>query len=119
SARLPRSPRPHEANEDDAPTDDGMSVLQSSDPLEKAEDPSGMQRPTDRDDETAGEEFADALSELPEARLIRSPTPAREVLLSDDAPQRRALPRADSMPTQTTRIHYPEWDYRIEGYHHP
>lgn|SRR5690554_3602039 len=119
SARLPRSPRPHEANEDDAPTDDGMSVLQSSDPLEKAEDPSGMQRPTDRDDETAGEEFADALSELPEARLIRSPTPAREVLLSDDAPQRRALPRADSMPAQTTRIHYPEWDYRIEGYHHP
>src|SRR5690606_27205340 len=119
SAHMPRSPRERKANKDEDRKDDGTWMVQTAEPLEKAEDPMGMQRPTDRDDETPSEDFADALSELPEARLVSTPTPAKEVLLSDDTPERRELARSAQIEEDTPRIHYPEWDYRINGYRHP
>ena len=59
-------------DEDDDSERQGAWMVQTSEPHEAAEDPIGMQRPTDRDESTAAEEFADSLSELPEARLIVS-----------------------------------------------
>src|SRR5690606_39761990 len=90
SAHMPRSPKERKADEDEDKKEEGTWMIQTAEPLEKAEDPMGTQRPTDRDEETASEEFADALSELPEARLVTTPTPARELLLSDDTPDRNA-----------------------------
>jgi len=119
SAHMPRSPKERKAEAEEDREDDGMWMMQTAEPLEKAEDPMGMQRPTDRDEETAGEEFADALSELPEARLVSSPTPAKEILLSDDTPDLRSPARSENPETTTAQIHYPEWDYRISGYLHP
>lgn len=120
SAHMPRSPKERKADEDEDRKEEGTWMIQTAEPLEKAEDPMGTQRPTDRDEDTASEEFADALSELPEARLVTTPTPAKEILLSDDTPDRQTLARSDAAPAGTaTRIHYPEWDYRINGYHHP
>jgi len=119
SAHMPRSPKERKAEEDEDRKEDGTWMIPTSDPLEKAEDPMGTQRPTDRDEETASEEFADALSELPEARLVITPTPAKEVLLSDDTPDRQSLARSEAVEETTPKIHYPEWDYRINGYHHP
>lgn len=119
SAHMPRSPKEREANEDEDRKEDGTWMIPTSDPLEKAEDPMGTQRPTDRDEETASEEFADALSELPEARLVTTPAPAKEVLLSDDTPDRKNLARSETVEETAPKIHYPEWDYRINGYHHP
>ena len=119
SAHMPRSPKEREASDDEDRKDDGTWMVQTAEPLEKAEDPMGMQRPTDRDDDTPSEEFADALSELPEARLVSTPTPAKEVLLSDDTPDRRELARSAQIEEDTPKIHYPEWDYRINGYRHP
>lgn len=119
SARLPRSPKQRKSTEEDEREEDGTCMIQTAEPLEKAEDPMGMQRPTDRDEETASEEFADALSELPEARLVTTPAPAREILLSDDTPDRQSVARGDAAVESGLKIHYPEWDYRINGYRHP
>src|SRR5690606_31110465 len=118
SAHMPRSPKARDAADDEDKKEEGTWMVQTAEPMEKAEDPMGTQRPTDRDEDTASEEFADALSELPEARLVSSPTPAKEVLLSDDTPDRQSLPRREPVPETTPKIHYPEWDYRINGYHH-
>lgn len=119
SARMPRSPKARQNNENDDKKEDGTWMIQTGEPLEKAEDPMGTQRPADRDEDTAAEEFADALSELPEARLVTTPSPAKEVLLSDDTPERLHRAQTGKAGPESTRIHYPEWDYRINGYHHP
>jgi nitric oxide reductase NorD protein len=117
SARLPRSPTVREAPENEDDTRQGAWMVQTAQPHEQAEDPIGMQRPTDRDDATAAEEFADALSELPQARLVATPSRPKEVLLSEDLPASRskaALP--DRAPGTTGRHRYPEWDYRRQAY---
>ncbi|OWW21053.1 nitric oxide reductase activation protein NorD [Noviherbaspirillum denitrificans] len=120
SARLPRRPDVREPKDDEGDDKQGAWMIQTSQPHEQVEDPVGMQRPTDRDESTAAEEFADALSELPEARLVSTPGRAKEVLLSDDAPESRArieAPRA--WDGSGTRLDYPEWDYRVAAYRQP
>lgn len=117
SARLPRSPTVREAPEDEDDTRSGAWMVQTAQPHEQAEDPIGLQRPTDRGETTAAEEFADALSELPQARLVATPGRPREVLLSDAPPASRArmtLPSED--PGAAARFRYPEWDHRSEAY---
>ena len=61
-------------------------MIQASAPHEVAEDPFGLQRPTDRDAQTAADEFAESLAELEQARLVSTPGAPKEVLLSDDPP---------------------------------
>ena len=61
-------------------------MIRFDDPMESAEDPMGLERPADHDDATKASDLADALSELPEARIMRTPGAPREVLLSDGAP---------------------------------
>ncbi|WP_353172413.1 nitric oxide reductase activation protein NorD [Paracandidimonas soli] len=119
SARLPRSPKERKANEDEDDDKQGVWMVQTADPLEKAEDPMGMQRPADRDQDTAAEEYADALSELEQARLVSSPTPAKEILLSDDPLDKRASARSTPASATERLLRYPEWDYRLGGYRHP
>lgn len=119
SARLPRRPEVRENAEDEDRQQQGAWMVQSTQPQEHAEDPVGMQRPSDRDETTAAEEFADSLSELPQARLVATPERAKEVLLSDDPPQARTRHGAASLPATGTRLAYPEWDYRIGAYREP
>jgi nitric oxide reductase NorD protein len=94
----------------------GHFMVQTAQPSESAEDPMGIQRPTDRDDATAAEDLAESVADLPEARLVTRPGSPKEVLLSSEPPRSRAK-------TQTTvqagGIAYPEWDYRIGGYRTP
>lgn len=117
SARLPRSPTVREAPDDEDDTRQGAWMVQTAQPHEQAEDPIGMQRPTDRDDTTAAEEYADALSELPQARLVATPSRPKEVLLSEDLPASRARAALSSGdPGTAGRYRYPEWDYRSESY---
>lgn len=122
SARLPRRPKERQAGADEDDDKQGVWMVQTNDPLDKAEDPMGLQRPVDRDEDTGADEYADALSELGEARLVSSPTPAKEILLSDDPPDKRSVQRLaeDSRAAGAQRVlRYPEWDYRINGYRHP
>ncbi|MGV3740979.1 MAG: nitric oxide reductase activation protein NorD [Burkholderiaceae bacterium] len=120
SASLPRRPEVREASEDEDDSKPGAWMVQTSHPHEQAEDPIGMQRPTDRDEETAAEEFADSLSELNEARLVTTPGRRKEVLMSDDAPAMQAGRRKIEAATGISQIlSYPEWDYRAHGYREP
>lgn len=120
SARMDRRPAVREALPDeDEPQDPGAWMIQPGEPLEQAEDPMGMQRPTDRDEKTAAEELADSLSELNEARLVSTPGTPKEILLSDDAPEARVKGGTHAAPTDGDGIEYPEWDYRMAAYREP
>ncbi len=120
SARLTRSPQVREGLADEDDDQPGAWLVQPSPPHEQAEDSMGLQRPTDRDAATAAEEFADALSELPEARLVSVPGKPKEVLLSDDPPEARASGASTTQPVGATGpLHYPEWDWRLGAYRNP
>lgn len=116
-ARMARRPEVREAreNEDDQ-QEQGMWMLQMDDPQQHVEDPMGLQRPTDRDESADPGDLADSLSELSEARLISTPRPAQEVLVGDDPLDRRAVFHAPDRE-MAAGIAYPEWDFRIDGYH--
>ena len=118
SARLARRPEVREAKEGEDDERPGAWMIQSAQPAESAEDPFGMQRPTDVDEDAAADEYADSVSELGEARLVSTPERAREILVSDDPPDavtRRELQRASA----EAELNYPEWDYRLQAYRHP
>lgn len=121
SARLGRRPEVRPDVEDEDDSGPGIWMVQTAQPHEQAEDPMGLQRPTDRDAQTAAEDFADALSELPEARLVSAPGKPKEIFLSDDPPesQARQVPAAAAAPDATEPLHYPEWDWRSASYRHP
>ena len=115
-ARLERRPEVREADDDEDDQEPGAWMIQSAQPEEHIEDPMGAQRPTDRDEQTAAEEFADSMSELPEARLVSTPGRPKEVLLSDDPPDARSKSEAAVAAEGGSRISYPEWDFRISAY---
>lgn len=115
-ARLERRPEIREAADDEDDQEPGAWMIQSAQPEQHVEDPMGAQRPTDRDDQTAAEEFADSMSELPEARLVSTPGRPKEVLLSDDPPDARSKAEATPAAEGGSRIRYPEWDFRVNAY---
>ena len=90
-AEMRRRPRPREATEDEDDPDAGTWVIRADEPQESVEDPLGLQRPSDRDETADPEGLADSLSDLPEARIVRTPGPAREVLRSGEEIQRREV----------------------------
>lgn len=108
--------RPHARdaaeNEDDAHA--GTWVIRADEPQESVEDPFGLQRPADRDDDADPEGLADSLSELPEARLVRTPAAPREVLKAGEPIERIA--GETSAPAAHRGFVYPEWDHRRHAY---
>jgi nitric oxide reductase NorD protein len=110
--------REAEPDEDDARQ--GAFMVQTAQPHEHAEDPGGLQRPPDIDQDTPAEELAESLADLPAARQVSTPQRAAEVLHSEDASddlnrQRYASTRVDGA-ADGERLVYPEWDHRIPGY---
>ncbi len=121
ASRMPRRPkvrRPAPEDEGDD-RDGGIWMLQADEPHEKAEDPMGIQRPTDRDDHPHSQQLGDMLGELPEARLVWSPGRPREVLLSDDPPPATTGSSVDAGMDRESLFTYPEWDYRRAAYRLP
>lgn len=120
SARLRRSPerRDPTEGEDDDEDESSFVAIQNDDPHPHAEDPMGLRRPVDRDEETSADQLGDMVSDIPEARTVTTPAPPKEVLLSDDPPDPRARLRADDSGAQGC-IRYPEWDYRRAAYREP
>ena len=113
-AEMRRRPRVREAADDEDDTHAGTWVIRADEPQESVEDPFGLQRPTDCDDGADPEGLADSLSDLPEARMVRTPGPAREVLRFGDASERIAG-QTPAPPTPRGFV-YPEWDYRLSAY---
>src|SRR5690554_6253319 len=120
SSRLERRPEVREALEDeDEDQEPGVWMVQVEDSHPNAEDPLGLQRPTDRDEDTKAEEYADLVSELAEARLVSTPGRPKEVLLSDDPPDARSQRELKAAIQEGRGFNYPEWDYRARVYHNP
>jgi nitric oxide reductase NorD protein len=117
-ARLMRRPDVRLASEEEDDARQGAWMIQTSQPHEHAEDPFGMQRPTDRDEDGAADEYAESLADLEQARLVSTPKQAKEVFLSDDPPDVRRRPDARSTPAGPG-FSYPEWDYRLAAYREP
>ena len=118
SARLARQPTVREACADeDDDQEQGLWMVQPAEPLEKAEDPMGMQRPADRDIDTPAADFAESLAELNESRLVITAGRPKEVLLSDNPPQTRAQHGVQDLANNA--ISYPEWDYHRQAYRDP
>jgi nitric oxide reductase NorD protein len=92
-------------------------MIRADEPQESVEDPFGLQRPADRDDEADPEGLGDSLSDLPEARVVRTPGMAREVLRSGEELER--MQTAAPAPHGGRGIVYPEWDYRQRRYRDP
>lgn len=119
SARLTRRPEVREGSDEEEEKQQGAWMIPPDVPHEQAEDPLGMQRPTDRDQSAGADEFADLVSELAQARLVWTPGQAAEVLLSDDPPTVRPRHTRSAAADATQAICYPEWDFRIKAYRHP
>ena len=117
-AEMPRRPRPRQASDDEDDPRSGSWVIRADDPQESVEDPFGLQRPADRDNDADAEGLGDSLSELPQARVVRTPEPANEVLRSAE---RLDMPERDISNHVALRaaLAYPEWDYRTKEYRQP
>ncbi len=118
SARMTRRPEVRKEDERDAPATPGPWMVQTAQPHEHAEDPFGMQRPTDRDEQQAAEGLAESLSDLSEARLVSVPGSPKEILLSDDPPPSTRHARTHR-PSPEGVLRYPEWDWRLRAYRVP
>ena len=121
SARLPRTPeiRKPKEGEDEPTTHASPWMVQLDEPHRIAQDPMGLQRPADRDQDTAAEQYADMVSELDQARLIRTPEKAKEFLLSDSLSGNPITESTIQTQPAGEGLHYPEWDYRTQCYRHP
>jgi nitric oxide reductase NorD protein len=113
SSDLERRPSARDPEPDEDDDKEGSFMVPLDDLHETAQDPMGLQRPVDREDEVDPDELAESLAEMEEGRLVRTSDPAREHLVSDDPP-----PRGISAPDthDYDGIRYPEWDYRQSGY---
>jgi nitric oxide reductase NorD protein len=114
-ASLRQRPRVREAAEGEDDERPGTWMIRPDEPLEGVEDPMGLRRPADGDEDAKAADLADSLSELPEARVVRTPGRPREVLDSDAASVARA-PASAGAGDGRTGIVYPEWDHRLAAY---
>ena len=119
SANLPRRPDIREATEDEDRQDDGIFMVQADEPHQHAEDPLGLTRPVDHDEETSADDYGDMLSELPEARLVSTPGRPKEVLISDDPPDGNTALQLKRAVADGQGLQYPEWDYQTGHYRQP
>ncbi len=116
-SHLARRPTPRVASADEDDERPGMFIVKADASQTGVEDPLGLSRPLDEGAADAAELSA-ALSELPEARLIRAPGAVREVLLSEGRNELRAAQSPLGAPN-SGGFSYPEWDYRISSYRQP
>ncbi|SDS99449.1 nitric oxide reductase NorD protein [Halopseudomonas litoralis] len=120
SSHLLRRPEVREAKEDeDDNSDAGIFMVQADEPHQHAEDPFGLNRPVDKDEDISADEYGDMLSELSEARLVSTPGRSKEVLISDDPPDTNTAMQLKTAIREQQGLRYPEWDYRIQAYRQP
>ncbi|MES1940679.1 von Willebrand factor, type A [Salinisphaera sp. T5B8] len=114
-ATLERTPEIRGREDDEDDTSPGPWMIQTDDPHEHAEDPQGLRRPADNDDESEPEALSESVAELPRARQVTSPDPVREILLADESAAPVKKP-ASAQRRRSGGTPYPEWDYRAGRY---
>lgn len=116
-SEMRRRPRVREASEDEDDKGSGWSIVRADEPQESVEDPFGLERPADRSDDADPEALGDSLADLPEARVVRTPGQAREILRAGDEQPRVG---GDTVPfVLGNGAAYPEWDFRSGTYRRP
>jgi nitric oxide reductase NorD protein len=110
---LTRQPREADAPDEQDDPKPCTWMVRADDAQEKAEDPAGLQRPADQDKQADPGDLAEALAELPEARLVRTPEPVAEILAGANPPARSHGQTAEMGPAG---ISYPEWDWQLGRY---
>jgi len=115
SYMMRRRPRVREGSSDEDDPQPGIWIVRADDPQESVEDPMGLQRPLDQKKEADSAELGDALSDLRDARIVRTPDAPREVLASEEPIPRAAAAGSSSDPLRFAIV-YPEWDYRVARY---
>ncbi len=110
---LTRRPREADASDEQDDAEPGTWMVRADDAQEKVEDPAGLQRPADQDKQADPGDLAQALAELPEARLVRTPEPAAEILAGVDPVARG---HGQIPGTGSAGISYPEWDWQRGAY---
>ena len=110
-----RRPRIRESDPDEDDAKPGTWIVRADDPQESVEDPMGLQRPVDQEQAPDAAELGDALSDLREARVVRTPESPREVLASEEPLPRAPVPSVTSAPRRLAFV-YPEWDCRTARY---
>ncbi|MEO7272041.1 MAG: VWA domain-containing protein [Vicinamibacterales bacterium] len=116
-SEMKRRPRERVAQDDEDDAGTGTWIIRTDEPQESVEDPFGLQRPSDGADEADPDALGDALSDLPEARVVRTPGQAREILRAAGEP-----PRAPGLSVSLrvlAGVAYPEWDFRSGIYRRP
>lgn len=121
SSHLSRRPEVREAleDEDDDTNKDSMFMVQLDEPHQQAEDPFGLNRPVDKDEETSADDFGDMLSDLSSARLVSTPGTPKEVLIADDPPDTNTAMQLKRAIRELRGIRYPEWDFKAQAYSEP
>src|SRR5690606_9156388 len=120
SSHLLRRPEVREAKEgEDDDRDPGILMVQLDEPHQQAEDPLGLNRPVDRDEDISADEYGDMLSELSQARLVSTPGSSKEVLISDDPPDTNTAMQLKTAIREVGGLQYPEWDCRTQAYSQP
>lgn len=112
---LTRRPQVREKSDDEDDDGSGIWMIQPSPPMEHAEDPMGMQRPVDREEDADSGGLAESLAELEETAVVSTPEQAKEILAADEAPDRRPRPESETLPG-VNGIRYPEWCYSSNSY---
>ena len=117
-AEMRRRPRARHAEDDEDDSATGAWVIRADEPQESVEDPFGLTRPADRDQDTDPEGLGDSLSELPEARVVRTPQPPVEVLRSGE-PAASGTHAGSRTMAAADAVSYPEWDCNLGHYREP
>ncbi|HET6630631.1 MAG TPA: hypothetical protein VFG91_12720 [Woeseiaceae bacterium] len=118
-SRRPQVRKPQQGEDGEGKKESGPFMVQADEPHEKAEDPMGLQRPTDREDVDRADELGEMLSELKQARMVSTPGRPKEVLLSEDPPEARTKLAVARRGGAQESVSYPEWDYRADAYRDP
>jgi len=116
SAPLGRRPRVRAGADDEDDAASGPILVQSSPPSEHVEDPHGLQRPVDRDEDADLGGTAESLGDLETARLVTTPGTPREVLAGEALPPGRTPLPARPAPAAGAAYAYPEWDWARQAY---
>jgi nitric oxide reductase NorD protein len=115
SRRLARHVEAREVAEEEDPRP-GPFFVPFGDPPQSIQDPAGLRRPEDQDENIDLDALTDEIERLGRLPRVRSPARVHEVLESDSERARTGTGPANRADREAPGLRYPEWDYRTERY---
>ncbi|HSD10570.1 MAG TPA: VWA domain-containing protein [Candidatus Binatia bacterium] len=101
-------------DEEDSPP--GPFFVPFGDPPQSIQDPAGLRRPEDRDEDIDLDTLAEEIERLGRLPRVRSSARVHEALESEIERARSASQTECTAAAEPFGLRYPEWDYRTERY---